>query len=51
MKIAAQEKVKTRRARHSEQVILFAVANRMFAITARTMKEICSTDSLALSAT
>jgi chemotaxis signal transduction protein len=50
MKIAAQEKGKTRRARHSEQVILFAVANRMFAIAAATVQEIRSTDSLAVSA-
>src|SRR6202047_4502270 len=50
MKIAAQEKGKTRRARHSEQVILFAVANRMFAIAAAAVQEIRSTDSLAGSA-
>src|SRR5580693_1724033 len=50
MKIAAQEKGKTRRARHSEQVILFAVANRMFAIAAAAVQEIRSTDSLAVSA-
>jgi len=49
MKIAAQEKGKIRRgAAHSEQMILFAVANRMFAIAAAAVQEIRSTDSLAV---
>ncbi|MGA8145049.1 MAG: chemotaxis protein CheW [Candidatus Acidiferrales bacterium] len=50
MKIASQEAGKTRRARHAEQMILFAVANRMFAIAAESVQEIRSTDSLAGSA-
>jgi chemotaxis signal transduction protein len=50
MKIAAQEKAKSRRARHPEQMILFAVASRMFAIAAAAVQEIRSTDSLAGSA-
>lgn len=50
MKIATHEKGKTRRPRHSEQVILFGVANRMFAIAAAAVQEIRSTDSLAGSA-
>jgi chemotaxis signal transduction protein len=50
MKIAAQEKGKSKRARRSEQMILFAVANRMFAIAAAAVQEIRSTDSLAGSA-
>jgi chemotaxis signal transduction protein len=50
MKIAAQETGKPRRARRSEQMILFAVANRMFAIAAESVQEIRSTDSLAGSA-
>src|SRR6516164_380834 len=50
MKIAAQEKSKTRRARPAEQMILFAVASRMFAIAAASVQEIRSTDSLAVSA-
>jgi chemotaxis signal transduction protein len=50
MKIAAQEKGKPKRARHSEQMILFIVANRMFAIAAAAVQEIRSTDSLAVSA-
>jgi hypothetical protein len=37
----------TRRARHSETVVLFFVANQMFAIAADSVHEIRSTDSLA----
>ena len=50
MKIAAQEKGKSKRTGRSEQMILFAVANRMFAISAAAVQEIRSTDSLAGSA-
>ena len=50
MKIAAQETGKSRRSRHSEQMILFVIANRMFAIAAASVQEIRSTDSLAGSA-
>jgi chemotaxis signal transduction protein len=50
MKIAAQEKGKPKRTRHSEQMILLVVANRMFAIAAAAVQEIRSTDSLAGSA-
>jgi chemotaxis signal transduction protein len=50
MKIAAQETGKSRRARRSEQMILFVIANRMFAIAADSVQEIRSTDSLAGSA-
>jgi len=39
------------RARHLETVVLFAVANQMFAISADAVQEIRSTDSLAGSAT
>jgi len=47
MKIAAQEAGKSRRARRSEAMILFVIANRMFAISADSVQEIRSTDSLA----
>jgi len=50
MKIAAQEKGKSKRTRRSEQMILFVVANRMFAIAAAAVQEIRSTDGLAGSA-
>ena len=50
MKIAAHESVKSRRPHRSEQVILFDVAKRMFAIAAESVQEIRSTDSLAGSA-
>lgn len=50
MKIAAQETGKSRRVRHSEQMILFGIATRMFAIAAESVQEIRSTDSLAGSA-
>jgi chemotaxis signal transduction protein len=50
MKIAAQEEGKSRRTRHSEQMILFGIATRMFAIAAESVQEIRSTDSLAGSA-
>jgi chemotaxis signal transduction protein len=50
MKIAAHDSVKSRRPHHSEQVILFDVAKRMFAISAEAVQEIRSTDSLAGSA-
>jgi chemotaxis signal transduction protein len=46
MKIAAQEPAKSRRIRRSEAVILFTVANRLFAIAADSVQEIRSTDSL-----
>jgi chemotaxis signal transduction protein len=46
MKIAAQEPIKSRRIRRSEAVILFTVANQLFAIAADSVQEIRSTDSL-----
>jgi chemotaxis signal transduction protein len=46
MKIAAQEPSKSRRVRRSEAVILFTVANQLFAIAADSVQEIRSTDSL-----
>jgi chemotaxis signal transduction protein len=46
MKIAAQDAVKTRKARRPEAVILFTVANQLFAIAAEAVQEIRSTDSL-----
>jgi chemotaxis signal transduction protein len=46
MKIAAQEPLKSRRARRPEAVILFTVANQLFAIAADSVQEIRSTDSL-----
>ena len=46
MKIAAQEPTKSRRVRRSEAVILFTVANQLFAIAADSVQEIRSTDSL-----
>ena len=46
MKIAAQEPTKSRRIRRSEAVILFTVANQIFAIAADSVQEIRSTDSL-----
>jgi chemotaxis signal transduction protein len=46
MKIAAQEPTKSRRTRRSEAVILFTVANQLFAIAADSVQEIRSTDSL-----
>jgi chemotaxis signal transduction protein len=50
MKIASQESGKSYRSRRSEPMILFVVANRMFAISAESVQEIRSTDSLAGSA-
>ncbi|MGA8223781.1 MAG: chemotaxis protein CheW [Candidatus Acidiferrales bacterium] len=47
MKIASQEAGKSRRARHSETIILFSVAHQTFAISAESVQEIRSTDSLA----
>jgi chemotaxis signal transduction protein len=46
MKIAAQDAVKARKARRPEAVILFTVANQLFAIAAEAVQEIRSTDSL-----
>jgi chemotaxis signal transduction protein len=46
MKIAAQEPSKSRRICRSEAVILFTVANQLFAIAADSVQEIRSTDSL-----
>lgn len=42
-----QDSHKRQSARRAEQVILFSVANRTFAIAAEAVKEIRSTDSLA----
>ena len=46
MKIAAQDAVKARKGRRPEAVILFTVANQLFAIAAEAVQEIRSTDSL-----
>ncbi|HEY0702181.1 MAG TPA: chemotaxis protein CheW [Candidatus Acidoferrales bacterium] len=46
MKIAGAEATKARRARSSEAVILFSIANQTFAIAADAVQEIRSTDSL-----
>lgn len=48
--VNGQPESKSRRARRSETVVLFAVANQMFAIAADAVQEIRSTDSLASSA-
>jgi chemotaxis signal transduction protein len=47
MRIASQDAGKSRRARRSEPVILFSVAHQTFAISADSVQEIRSTDSLA----
>jgi chemotaxis signal transduction protein len=47
MKFASQDSGKSRSSRHPEPIILFAVANQMFAIAADAVQEIRSTDSLA----
>jgi chemotaxis signal transduction protein len=47
MRIAGQDAGKSRRARRSEPVILFSIARQMFAISADSVQEIRSTDSLA----
>jgi len=47
MKIAAQDSARSRRARRSETIILFSVANQMFAVAAESVQEIRSTDSLS----
>jgi chemotaxis signal transduction protein len=47
MRIASQDAGKSRRARHTEPVILFSVAHQTFAISADSVQEIRSTDSLA----
>ena len=46
MKFAAADASKPRRARASEAVILFCIANQTFAIAADAVQEIRSTDSL-----
>jgi chemotaxis signal transduction protein len=46
MKIASHDKVKPRRGKRSEQVILFNAGHRTFAIAAESVQEIRSTDSL-----
>ncbi len=46
MKIAAQDAVKSRKARRPEAIILFTVSNQLFAIAADSVQEIRSTDSL-----
>ncbi len=50
MKSAGEHDPKSRRVRKSETVVLFFVANQMFAIAADDVQEIRSTDSLAGSA-
>src|SRR5271163_884480 len=50
MKTAGVQDPKSRRVRKSETVVLFFVANQMFAIAADNVQEIRSTDSLAGSA-
>lgn len=47
----SSSKAASRRTRHPETVVLFAVAKQMFAIAADAVQEIRSTDSLAGSAT
>jgi chemotaxis signal transduction protein len=47
MRIASQDAGKSRRAGHTEPVILFSVAHQTFAISADSVQEIRSTDSLA----
>jgi chemotaxis signal transduction protein len=47
MKSMASQNVKSRRGSRSEPVILFFVANQMFAIAVDSVQEIRSTDSLA----
>jgi len=47
MKIASQDTGKSRRARRTEPVILFSVAHQTFAISADSVQEIRSTDSIA----
>ena len=44
---AAEHDAKPRRARRTETVVLFYVANQMFAISADSVQEIRSTDSLS----
>jgi chemotaxis signal transduction protein len=46
MKSATEQAAKPNRLRRAETVILFAVANHMFAIDANSVQEIRSTDSL-----
>jgi chemotaxis signal transduction protein len=50
MKSAGEQDPKSRRVRQPETVVLFFVANQMFAIAADSVQEIRSTDSLAGSA-
>jgi chemotaxis signal transduction protein len=50
VKFASTDGAKPRRARHSEAVILFCIANQTFAIAADAVQEIRSTDSLGGSA-
>ena len=50
MKFAGEQDPKSRRVRRPETVVLFFVANQMFAIAADNVQEIRSTDSLAGSA-
>ncbi len=50
MKSAGEQDLKSRRVRKPETVVLFFVANQMFAIAADNVQEIRSTDSLAGSA-
>jgi len=50
MKFAVQDGIKTRTLRKAEQVILFSVANQMFAIAADSVQEIRSTDSVGAAA-
>lgn len=47
MKIASQEAARSKRARRAETIILFSVAHQTFAISAESVQEIRSTDSLA----
>ncbi|HUJ32811.1 MAG TPA: chemotaxis protein CheW [Candidatus Acidoferrum sp.] len=47
MKFATHDSAKLQHGRHSEQVILFSIAHRTFAIAAESVQEIRSTDSLA----
>lgn len=51
MSLAKNETAKPRPGRPCEQVILFSVGNHSFAISAETVQEIRSTDSLSATAT
>jgi chemotaxis signal transduction protein len=51
MRFAVHDSPRPPHGRHSEQVILFSIANQTFAVAAESVQEIRSTDSLAGAAT